>query len=63
MEGFFSTSPGMPSGNRCILPDCYMLSEHISVTDMSKARTDSARAADVIKNWLRARFVLEFLET
>ena len=30
---------------------------------MAKARTDSARAADVIKNWLRARSTLEFLGT
>jgi hypothetical protein len=28
--------------------------EYISLTDMAKARTDSSRAADVIKNWLRA---------
>ena len=37
--------------------------EYISLTDMAKARTDSARAADVIKNWLRARSTLEFLGT
>lgn len=30
---------------------------------MAKARTDAARAADVIKNWLRARSTLEFLGT
>lgn len=35
----------------------------ISLTDMAKARTDSARAADVIKNWLRTRSTLEFLGT
>lgn len=28
---------------------------------MAKARTDSVRAADVIKNWLRTRSTLEFL--
>ena len=37
--------------------------EYISLTDMAKARTDSSRAADVIKNWLRARATLEFLGT
>ena len=30
---------------------------------MAKARTDSARAADVIKNWIRTRTTLEFLGT
>lgn len=28
--------------------------DYISLTDMTKARTDAIRAADVIKNWLRA---------
>ncbi len=37
--------------------------DYISLTDMAKARADSARAADVIKNWLRARSTLEFLGT
>ncbi|WP_204789997.1 KilA-N domain-containing protein, partial [Oscillibacter sp. CU971] len=37
--------------------------EYISLTDMAKARTDSSRAADVIKNWLRTRSTLEFLGT
>ena len=35
--------------------------DYISLTDMAKARTDSSRAADVIKNWLRSRTTLEFL--
>ncbi|MGN0802623.1 MAG: KilA-N domain-containing protein [Candidatus Faecivicinus sp.] len=38
-------------------------SDYISLTDMAKARTDASRAADVIKNWLRARSTLEFLGT
>ena len=38
-------------------------SDYISLTDMAKARTDSTRAADVIKNWLRTRSTLEFLGT
>ena len=37
--------------------------DYISLNDMAKARTYSARAADVIKNWLRARSTLEFLGT
>ncbi len=37
--------------------------DYISLTDMAKAKTDSARAADVIKNWLRSRTTLEFLGT
>lgn len=37
--------------------------DYISLTNMAKARTDAARAADVIKNWLRTRTTLEFLGT
>ena len=37
--------------------------DYISLTDMAKARTYAGRAADVIKNWLRARSTLEFLGT
>ena len=37
--------------------------DYISLTDMAKARNDAGRAADVIKNWLRARSTLEFLGT
>ena len=37
--------------------------DYISLTDMAKASTDAGRAADVIKNWLRARSTLEFLGT
>ena len=37
--------------------------DYICITDMAKAKTDSARAADVIKNWLRNRSTLEFLGT
>jgi len=35
--------------------------DYICITDMAKAKTDNARAADVIKNWLRTRTTLEFL--
>ncbi|HKK17686.1 MAG TPA: KilA-N domain-containing protein [Opitutales bacterium] len=37
--------------------------DYICLTDMAKARTDAARAADVIKNWIRTRTTLEFLGT
>ena len=37
--------------------------DYSSLTDMARARTDAGRAADVIKNWLRARSTLEFLGT
>ena len=37
--------------------------DFICLTDMAKARTDTTRAADVIKNWLRSRTTLEFLGT
>lgn len=37
--------------------------DYICLTDMAKAKTDNARAADVIKNWIRTRATLEFLGT
>lgn len=37
--------------------------DFICLTDMAKTRNDAGRAADVIKNWLRARTTLEFLGT
>ena len=37
--------------------------DFICLTDMAAGRGDSLRAADVIKNWLRARYTLEFLGT
>ena len=37
--------------------------DYISLTDMANARTGDARAADVIKNWIRNRSTLEFLGT
>ena len=38
-------------------------SDYICITDMAAAKSDSARAADVIRNWLRNRSTLEFLTT
>jgi hypothetical protein len=35
--------------------------DFICLTDMAKAREGDARAADIIKNWIRARYTLEFL--
>ena len=37
--------------------------DYISLTDMAGAKTDGARAADIIKNWLRNRYTIEFLGT
>ena len=37
--------------------------DYICITDMAAAKSDSIRAADVIKNWLRNRITLEFLGT
>ena len=37
--------------------------EFLSLTDIAAAKAGSARAADVIKNWLRNRTTLEYLGT
>ena len=37
--------------------------DYICITDMANAKGDEARAADVIKNWIRTRTTLEFLGT
>ena len=37
--------------------------DYISLTDMAKSKNDEARAADIIKNWIRNRSTLEFLGT
>ena len=37
--------------------------DHISLTDMANAKENESRAADIIKNWLRNRYTLEFLGT
>ena len=41
----------------------YQKEDYISLTDIAAARSDRARAADVIKNWMRNRNTLEFLGT
>jgi hypothetical protein len=37
--------------------------DYISLTDMANAKEGEARAADIIKNWIRTRTTLEFLGT
>jgi hypothetical protein len=37
--------------------------DYICLTDMAGAKENDARAADVIKNWLRNRYTIEFLGT
>ncbi len=37
--------------------------DYISLTDMAGAKDSESRAADIIKNWLRNRYTLEFLGT
>jgi len=35
--------------------------DYISLTDMTNAKESVSRAADIIKNWLRNRYSLEFM--
>ncbi len=37
--------------------------DYISLTDMAAAKEGESRAADIIKNWIRARYAIEFLGT
>lgn len=37
--------------------------DYICITDMAMAKSDTSRAADIIKNWIRTRATLEFLGT
>jgi hypothetical protein len=37
--------------------------DYISLTDMATAKDGDSRAADVIKNWIRNRYTIEFLGT
>lgn len=37
--------------------------DYISLTDMANAKGAGSRAADIIKNWIRNRYTLEFLGT
>lgn len=39
------------------------LDDYICITDMASAKSENARAADVVRNWLRNRVTLEFLST
>lgn len=44
-----------------ILSDKYK--DYISLTDMANAREGGSRAADIIKNWIRTRYTIEFIGT
>jgi hypothetical protein len=35
--------------------------DFISLTDMASVKENQARSADIIKNWLRTRYTLEFI--
>ncbi len=37
--------------------------DYISLTDMANVKENDSRAADIIKNWIRTRYTLEFLGT
>lgn len=37
--------------------------DYISLTDMATAKEGDSRSADVIKNWIRGRYTIEFLGT
>lgn len=37
--------------------------DYISLTDMANAKESESRAADIIKNWIRTRYTIEFLGT
>ena len=37
--------------------------DYICLTDMAGAKHDGNRAADIIKNWMRNRYTVEFLGT
>ena len=37
--------------------------DYISLTDMATAKEGGSRAADVIKNWIRNRYTIEFIGT
>jgi len=37
--------------------------DYISLTDMTNGKQSESRAADIIKNWLRNRYTIEFLGT
>ena len=37
--------------------------DYISLTDMANAKESESRAADIIKNWIRNRYTLEFIGT
>ena len=36
-------------------------SDYICITDIASAKSWNARSADIIKNWMRTRWTIEFL--
>lgn len=38
----------------------YNDNDYISLTDMASAKEGDSRAADIIKNWIRNRYTIEF---
>ena len=39
------------------------LDDYICITDIAKAKSGDSHCADIVKNWLRNRNTLKFLET
>lgn len=39
------------------------IDDYICITDIAAAKSENARAADVVRNWLRNRATLEFIST
>lgn len=37
--------------------------DYISLTDMASAKEGDSRSADIIKNWIRNRYTIEFIGT
>ena len=37
--------------------------DYISLTDMANGKQSESRAADIIKNWIRTRYTIEYLGT
>ena len=37
--------------------------DYICITDIANTKESNSRAADIIKNWIRTRFTIEFLGT
>ncbi len=49
--------------NTCVTVISFDQQDYISLTDMATAKEGDNRSADIIKNWLRNRYTIEFLGT